>query len=62
MQKFMTNAFTLAVITFIIFRLLLVLTGWGRDGNFLILVVVPLLFFWGVIWVGKWFYRRYIAI
>lgn len=61
MQKFTTNSFTLAVVALFIFRLILALTGWGQDGNFLILVIVPLLFFWSVIGMGKWLYRYYIV-
>lgn len=61
MQKFMTRSFTLAVVALFIFRVILALTGWGQDGNFLILVIVPFLFFWSVLGVGKWFYRHYIV-
>ncbi len=57
-KKLFTNSFTLAVILLIAFRICLYFIGWEEDGNLLILVVLPLLVFWGIIQVIKNIYRH----
>lgn len=45
MKRFMTNTFTLGFIIFLVFRLIWLLAmGANKDGNFLILTIIPLAF------------------
>ncbi|MCI1986708.1 MAG: hypothetical protein LKJ69_07895 [Lactobacillus sp.] len=52
------NSFGLALGALLIFRVVLYGLGLGRDGNFLILVIAPLLVFWVTINVIRWLYAK----
>lgn len=57
MKKILLNSFTIALILFVIFRILLYFFGSVEDGNFLILTVIPILFFSAVVIIVKAVYR-----
>lgn len=58
LKGLLTNSFILAIATLIVFRLCLYFVHWEEDGNFLVLVVFPLLLFWGIIQTSKSIYKR----
>lgn len=59
MQKFFSNPLVLGFISLVIFRIiLLVFAGSMRDGNFLILVVVPFVFFSGLAYLIRFLILR----
>ncbi len=54
MKKMLTNSWLLGLLLLILFRLLLLLLmGPSRDGNFLILVIVPFFGFTGIVYLSK---------
>lgn len=58
MKKIISNTFVLAFVMLIIFRIFIYFIGLGKDGNFLILVIVPLLIFWLTISFVKYIYSK----
>ncbi len=60
MQKFFTNSLTVSLLLLIAFRIvLLVFWGSNRDGNFLILVILPFLVFLTLTYLGKTLYSKF---
>lgn len=59
MNRVLTNTFTLSLLLLLIFRLgLWAVFGPNRDGNFLILVVVPLVMFMIIVYLGKKLFHK----
>lgn len=58
MKKIISNSFVLSFVMLLIFRIFVYFIGLGKDGNFLILVIAPLLIFWLVISLIKYIYSK----
>lgn len=56
MKRLLNHSFALALIALLIFRCVIYVLGAGREGNFLILVLIPLFAFWGIIQIIKAIY------
>lgn len=59
MKKLITNSFVLAFATLLIFRIIIHFWGLDTDGNFLSLVIAPLLIFWVIVVIIKYIYLKF---
>lgn len=57
MKKIFSNTFIIAIVLFLIFRISLYFFGWVEDGNFLILVIFPILVFLIMTQIAKYIFN-----